>query len=313
MQRVASPPWLTALDHLFLMRPMLMPPVWTISLLAYGQAQQQTSGSDWLPALYPIAVFSLLTGGVYIQNQVHDIESDKANCKLFLLTDGYISVRAANLQTLLCYGAAVVLAFVHSIWLGSLMSLYLLLGNQYNIPPFRWKDRPNAGLLYNVIVYGTLTYVMGWMAAAPPDYEMVLQSIPYCLGVGAIYLNTTLPDIPGDRAAGKITIAVRHGFKISAVLACVMLSGAVLTGWWLDDPYIAVPSLLALPLFLRMPVTGRVDDVARATKVGVLVLALAAVVVYPPYLGLLIVLFFGSRPYYKYRFGITYPSFQVQR
>ena len=62
-----------------------------------------------------------------------------------------------------------------------------------------------------------------------------------------------------------------------------------------------------------MPVTGRVDDVARATKVGVLVLALAAVVVYPPYLGLLIVLFFGSRPYYKYRFGITYPSFQVQR
>jgi len=292
---------------------MLMPPVWTISLLAYGQAQQQTSGSDWLPALYPIAVFSLLTGGVYIQNQVHDIESDKANCKLFLLTDGYISVRAANLQTLLCYGAAVVLAFVHSIWLGSLMSLYLLLGNQYNIPPFRWKDRPNAGLLYNVIVYGTLTYVMGWMAAAPPDYEMVLQSIPYCLGVGAIYLNTTLPDIPGDRAAGKITIAVRHGFKISAVLACVMLSGAVLTGWWLDDPYIAVPSLLALPLFLRMPVTGRVDDVARATKVGVLVLALAAVVVYPPYLGLLIVLFFGSRPYYKYRFGITYPSFQVQR
>jgi len=292
---------------------MLMPPVWTISLLAYGQAQQQTSGSDWLPALYPIAVFSLLTGGVYIQNQVHDIESDKANCKLFLLTDGYISVRAANLQTLLCYGAAVVLAFVHSIWLGSLMSLYLLLGNQYNIPPFRWKDRPNAGLLYNVIVYGTLTYVMGWMAAAPPDYEMVLQSIPYCLGVGAIYLNTTLPDIPGDRAAGKITIDVRHGFKISAVLACVMLSGAVLTGWWLDDPYIAVPSLLALPLFLRMPVTGRVDDVARATKVGVLVLALAAVVVYPPYLGLLIVLFFGSRPYYKYRFGITYPSFQVQR
>ncbi len=313
MQRVASPPWLTALDHLFLMRPMLMPPVWTISLLAYGQAQQQVSGSDWLPALYPIAVFSLLTGGVYVQNQVHDIESDKANCKLFLLTDGYISVRAANLQTLLCYGASVILAFIHSTWLGSLMSLYLLLGNQYNIPPFRWKDRPNAGLLYNVIVYGTLTYVMGWMAAAPPDYEMVLQSIPYCLGVGAIYLNTTLPDIPGDRAAGKITIAVRYGFKISAVLACVMLSGAVLTGWWLDDPYIAVPSLLALPLFLRMPLTGRVDDVARATKVGVLVLALAAVVVCPPYLGLLIALFFGSRPYYKYRFGITYPSFQVQR
>ncbi|MBT5876855.1 MAG: UbiA family prenyltransferase [Candidatus Latescibacteria bacterium] len=313
MQRVASPLWLKALDHLFLMRPMLMPPLWTISILGYGQGQRQDVSPDWTTLLYPIAVFTLLTGGVYVQNQVFDLEGDRANNKLFLLGDGYISLRAAGLQTWGCYLGAVILAFFHSTWFGALMCGALLLGSQYNAPPLRMKDRPVEGLLYNVVIYGGFAFVTGWMVLADFSLDLLLKTIPYCLGVGAIYLNTTLPDIPGDRAAGKITIAVKYGYDTAATLAGVMLAVAVITGWIVDDLYIAIPSLLALPLFVKMRVTRNVEDVALATKMGVLLLALAAVLTYPPYLALLILLFFGSKPYYRYRFGITYPSFRVQR
>ncbi len=313
MQRVASPLWLKTLDHLFLMRPMLMPPVWTITILGFGQSQRQVPGSDWTVLLYPVAVFTLLTGAVYVQNQVYDVESDRANRKLFLLGDGYISIKTASWQALLCYSTAAVLAFAHSTWFGWLMVVALILGNQYNIKPLRLKDRPVGGLLYNVVVYGGLTFVTGWMSAEVPREGMWISTVPYCFGVAAIYLNTTLPDIDGDRAARKMTIGVKYGFTVTAGAASVLLAGAVATGWVTGDPYIAVPSAMALPLFVKMAFTGRMEDVARATKIGVLLLALAAVVVCPPYLVLLMVLFFGSKPYYRFRFGITYPSFQVQR
>lgn len=313
MQRVVSRPWLTLLDHLFLLRPMLMPPVWTIGLLGYGQGQRQVSESELLQTLLPIAIFTLLTGGVYVQNQIYDLEGDRANHKLFLLTGGYISTRAAQIQTFVCYSAAVLFAFFHSGWLGIMMGTALVMGFQYNAPPLRWKDRPIEGLLYNVVVYGVIAFAVGWMSVAPLSVWMGMHALPICLGVVAIYLNTTLPDIPGDRLAGKTTIGVKYGFKPTSYMACVALAGAIVIGFWLGDWFITGPSILCLPFFIRMASTGDLADVARATKAGVLALSLAAVVVCPPYLVVLIVLYFGSKPYYKYRFGINYPSFRVQR
>jgi len=260
--------------------------------------------------IIPIALFSLLTGGVYVHNQINDIEGDRANQKLFLLTDGYISERAATVQMVICYGGAVGLALVHSVQLGLIMVAGCLFGMLYNVPLFRWKDRPFHGLLYNILVYGILVFSVGWLAVAPLDRSLILRALPYCLGVGAIYLNTTLPDIPGDRLAGKITIGVRYGFTTTCVLACVCLIGAIITGFLLRDGFIAIPSLACLPLFVWMGVHGQVADVARATKIGVLALSMAAVVVAPPYVLVLILLFFGARPYYKTRFGLNYPTFR---
>ena len=203
MQRVALHPWLAILDHLFLLRPMLMPPVWTIGLLGWGQGQRQIGESDWSQLLVPVAIFTLLTGGVYVQNQIYDIDGDRANRKLFLLAEGYISTRAATIQVFVCYIGAVLLGFIHAIWLGVLMCVAMGLGIQYNTPPLRWKDRPFEGLLYNVIVYGVIAFSIGWLTVASWHSSMLVRTIPYCFGVGAIYLNTTLPDITGDRLAGK--------------------------------------------------------------------------------------------------------------
>lgn len=304
------PPLFRVLDHLFLFRPMLLPPVWTIGLLGYEQGRRWAGGIPGEFPVLPIALFTLLTGGVYVHNQINDIEGDRVNRKLFLLADGHISERAATVQMVICYGGAVGLSFVHSVRLGLLMVGALILGILYNSPPFRWKDRPFHGVLYNVLAHGVVVFSVGWLAIAPLDRALALHAIPYCLGVGAIYLNTTLPDILGDRLSGKITIGVRWGFRTTCMLACLCLIGAITTGFLLRDGFITMPSLLCLPLFVWMTVTGQVADVARATKIGVLALSMAAVVVSPPYLFLLLVLFFGARLYYKVRFGLDYPTFR---
>ena len=303
----------TILDYLFLTRPMLMPPVWTIALLGFARAQQATGAQDWGATLVPIALFSLLTAGVYVQNQLFDIEGDRTNGKLFLLAEGIITATAARRFALTLYLLAVVGAWVSSLWLGSLIFVSALLGIAYNAPPFRWKDRPYLGYLYNAVIYGVMVFLVGWGAVAPINSEALIATIPYFFGVGAIYLNTTLPDIPGDRATGKITFGVAWGFRRTAWTACVLLAIGTAVGALLKDGHFSIPAATALPFFGYMAWKGSVEAVALATKLGVLALAVAAMVVCPPYILLLTLLFFGSKPYYRNRFGMTYPSFRYQR
>lgn len=300
-------------DYLFLTRPMLMPPVWTIALLGFGRAQQATGAHDWGATLVPIGLFSVLTGGVYVQNQLYDIEGDRANGKLFLLAQGVISVAAARRFAFLLFFVAVVSAWLSSFWLGATISLSAFLGIAYNVPPFRWKDRPYPGYLYNAGIYGVIVFLVGWGAIAPITSEALIATTPYFFGVGAIYLNTTLPDIPGDRASGKRTLGVAWGFKPTALVACGLLVIGFGIGVVLEDVFFSFPAALALPLFVYMAWKGSVEAVAQATKLGVFALAIPAMVLCPPYILLLTVLFFGSKPYYRNRFGMTYPSFRYQR
>ncbi|MBM3265084.1 MAG: UbiA family prenyltransferase [candidate division Zixibacteria bacterium] len=295
----------SVLDCFFLMRPLLMPPVWTIGLLGAGQ-----SGGPWRQTVLPLALFTILTGGVYVHNQMHDVEGDRLNRKLFLLADGMVSLQTARNLFFACFAIALVGAWIYAPWFGLLTTVSAGMGYAYNAPPFRWKDRPFPGFAYNVVIYGIVVFFVGWAAATEPATAGLVHAVPYVFGVGAIYLNTTLPDIEGDRTTGKITFGVQYGFRPTAVAACLLLAAGATTGAALGDWHFAAPALACLPLYLRMTHTGKITDVAYATRMGVLALALAAVAVCPPYLVLLIVLFYGAKPYYRKRFGIAYPSFR---
>lgn len=303
----------TVLDYLFLMRPMLMPPVWTIGLLGFASARTAPASVSCVSAIIPLGLFTILTAGVYVQNQIYDIEGDRLNRKLFLLAEGHIAVASARWVALGCFGTAVAGAWWYAPWLGALMAVAAFFGAAYNMPPFRWKDRPLEGFLYNAVLYGVIVFLTGWGSVSQPDLQALAGAVPYFFGVGAIYLNTTLPDIPGDLAAGKITIGVKYGFRATAFAACLLLAADVLIAAWIGDWLIAAPSLACLPLFVRMAWSGAVKDAVFATKSGVLALSLSAVTVCPLYLALLTVLYFGSKPYYRKRLGIAYPSFRYQR
>ena len=70
------------------------------------------------------------------------------------------------------------------------------------------------------------------------------------------------------------------------------------------------PSLISLVFFIIFAFSTRQELAFRAFKWPVFLLS-ASVAFFVPHYGLLILItFFGSRIYYKWRFGIDYPTFK---
>ena len=308
--RNVDPMWLPA-DLVFLLRPVLLGPVWTIyaaGALAAGAAP----GWDLL-------FVSLLVSGVYVHNQLTDIESDRANGKLFLLADGHVSRRAAWVVLVVLWSAAMAWASAQ----GARLWLYLaalLLGVAYNSARGQgnpWKARPWAGLLANVGAHGPLTFVAGFTAASgtggalPTDAWLtgMMASAPYATAVAGVYLATTIVDRAGDVAAGKITWAVRYGGRAAAWAIVSLVAASAASAWVVDDLCMAAAALVGLAwaaLLVRDPTPSAAT---RCAKAAITALALAVAIRWPPMFALAAATFSASRLYYRERFSIRYPTF----
>jgi len=295
------------LDYFFLIRPVLMPPVWTILLLGHRRSFLLYGESN-LPGLILLLV-TFSVGAIYILNQIFDIESDRLNQKLFFLAGGYISRKSALFETIFLFLVGMVPAFLISLQLGILFILGILFGLLYSVPPFSMKNRPVGGLISNALAHGNLTFLAGWSMNHPLSIKALFFSLPYMLAVGAIYLNTTIPDIEGDRKAGKITPAVRWGKKKVTFCSSLLVGVAIALSFLVRDLPLFVVSLLVFPLFLYSAFTRKDRHVIGATKLSILFLSIAAGIFYPWYFALLILGFVGTRLYYKARFNLDYPTF----
>jgi len=294
------------LDCVFLIRPVLMPPVWTILLLGHRRSSQ-LSGDGYLPGL-AILLVTFLVGAVYVLNQIFDIESDRQNQKLFFLAKGYISKRSAISEMILLNLISVIPAFLISWELGLLFSLGMIFGIIYSTPPFSFKNRPIGGFLVNALAHGSLAFLIGWSMNRSLSMESLLFSLPYMFAVGAIYLNTTIPDIEGDRRTGKITLAVRWGKEKVIIFSAILMAVAIVLSFLVGDIPFLIASSLSFPFFIFCAITKRDRIIIAATKVSILFLSIAACVFYPWYFAILILGFVGTRLYYKARFGLDYPT-----
>lgn len=255
---------------------------------------------------------SLVVGAVFILNQIKDIETDRVNGKLFLLSDGIVSIRAAYIEAACLACAGLVQAFLLEAQAGLLLVLLLLLsGWLYNYPPASWKNRPFAGILTNAGA-GVLIYSLGWLAGGGRPL-LPFQAVAYALAGAAVYLNTTLPDREGDARTGKITFGVRCGVKKTAFWALVLEIGMLALAVYSGDRLLIISGSVMLPFFVYSAVKGTVKDVTRATKLSVLALAAAVCYLYPWYLLPVFLVFFMSKWYYKARFGLNYPSFRNEQ
>jgi 4-hydroxybenzoate polyprenyltransferase len=297
------------LDPVFLLRPTLMFPVWIFFLAGLWSAGQQplpsesrTSASLWI-GLSLTAVM----GAVYILNQIQDVETDRINRKLFLISDGHVPVRSAYMEAALLVFASLFAGFQIEIRAGLLLLiLFLLTGWTYSFPPAQFKNRPIASLIVNG-GGGLLIASLGWVAGGGAGW-IPLQSIVYFFACAAVSFNTMLPDIEGDRTAGKITFAVRFGLRVTAIWALGTESVTVILAWIFREWIVFYPALAMLPFFIYALTRKEISEVVRATKYSVLTMAIAICIVYPWFLIPVFVVFFGSRLYYKARFGLDYPS-----
>jgi 4-hydroxybenzoate polyprenyltransferase len=295
------------LDHLFLLRPVLMPPLWTILLLGYYQGRENLGNFGPLSRTFLFSTF--LVGAIYILNQLRDVESDRINRKLFLIAEGYVSPRSAWAEAVILFLLACFGGFRVNQPLGFAFLFAALLGVAYSLPPTSLKDKPWGALLANMLGHGLLAFSFGWLTALPFfSFKLFRYSLPYGAAIGAVYLNTTLPDRKGDKIMGKRTLGVSWGRRRVVFLSTLFVLLAAGGGYLNRDLPLLASSLVVLPFFVRANFGKGMEVVVRATKVSILVLSGAVSVLFPWYLLLLILGYMGSRLYYQKRLDLAYPS-----
>jgi 4-hydroxybenzoate polyprenyltransferase len=309
--------WIPWLDYFFVLRPMLFYPGWSTMLAGYFIYSTRTGYSiHWFSdavnykILFILLIsFGSIMGSSFILNQIKDVVTDRQNKKLFILSGGLLDPHTLVLEAGVLAVISVVLAALVNIPVMVLTIVFFTVtGVLYNYAPFSMKDRPWGSLAANMIM-GGLAFAIGWCAQQAYDPIMIQDLSPYLLFNTALYLFTTLPDIEGDRQAGKKTLAVRFGTPILIRVAfTVYLAGFVMAVLF-NDIQALIIYVLSAPFFIRTIITFRITETLKATKFGILFFALTICLQWPLYFLLMVAGFYLTRFYFKYRFDFNYPNF----
>ncbi len=305
-----APPDKNPLDWLFILRPALHPPVWTIVILGFSRSPVKVSEDYSLPWL--LILSSCLAGWAYISNQIADIESDRRNNKIHFLPAGLISTRAAQVYAGVLALISLAGAFLFSLTIGLLSSVLIILACLYSGKPFFCKNHPAWGTILNGFGHGSLAFIMGFVGAGGQFGDSFLLSIPYLFAVIAVYIGTTLPDVRGDAFTGKRTPGVVFGARIStAVMALSLMISLLLSMIFWDIPLLAVCNV-SMPFYLYAALKSDLKAAVFAVRLSVLLLSIAACFFAWWYALALAFLFVTARLYHKKRFGIEYPSLYMK-
>jgi len=253
-------------------------------------------------------------GGVYILNQIMDIQTDRLNKKLFLLTGGFVTTRAAYIEMALLWTSAALLSIRFGLLFFILIVISILLGILYSVPPVKFKAKPIIDTLANGFGYGVINFSIGWLLVREFDPSMFGRFLPYFLSIGAVFINTTIVDIEGDRIAGDVTTGVFLGAKVSYLVSVLVMSAAIVVAFSMRDYICLVAAGVSLPLFVyaavHMLVKNRVSRKATIASFRLpgLVFTVITGILYPVYFLVLLAVLVGMRVYYKRRFGMTYPT-----
>lgn len=280
-------------------------PVWTVALLGAGQAAGHRISVEIAGSLF--FATACLFGAVYLVNQIFDRKSDRINNKGYFLSRDIVSVPEAVVLSIGLNLAALAVAFLISGYTFVLFFVIVVLGIIYSAPPLRLKDRAWPALLANMLAHGSIVYLIGAGWNENLDWNYLLRSPPYFFAVGAIYLNTTLPDIEGDRQAGKKTVAVVYGARFAQVLALVFTLVAIGVAVYTRDYDFLLPAILSAPLFALALDRKSIRFSIRATQAALLLLSISAALYFYWYVLILAAGFLAVRIYYKRRFGMVYP------
>lgn len=256
-------------------RPQYIPtslvPALAGALAAIGEAEAQ-----W--ALLPIALLALLCvhAGTDVINDVEDaargVDSAEKIDNSRVFNTGLMSIVEGRRLALAFFAAAFALGLVLVAIQGPALLLIGILGilggagYSAGPRPLKFAGLGEASIVFlmgPLMTQGAYTAVTG-DAFHPPAFWVGFA--PGLL-IAATVSGNNLSDIPGDRAAGVRTLAVRLGSDRARVLylALLALTYATLLVVWLAGLFewpVLLP-LLTLPL-----ATGRIEQVRRAREEG---------------------------------------------
>lgn len=288
------------IDSIFLLRPLLLLPVWAPFLIGYYK-----SGNESRYSFLAFLAVSFLGGSVYIINQIYDIETDRVNRKLPILTQGYLSIKWALREYFVLSVLSVLLFFRISTVAGILSLLGVAMGILYSHPRFSLKDRCVWAIILNGVGHGGLIYLLGWSTGRLPNLSAFIRSIPYMISYAAVYIFTTIPDLKGDSEIGKKTIAYVLGVKKSKMLAVALIIIASVLGAIFVEQAVYMAGIFSLPLFLLSLKNDKY--IRHGIQVAVIIFSIAASVYFPLFFLLVVFVIFSSIFYYNRRAGLEYP------
>ncbi|MBD3349765.1 MAG: hypothetical protein GF400_11305 [Candidatus Eisenbacteria bacterium] len=306
-------PGMRPLDFVFLLRPPSLLPLWIFQLAA-ARSAAAFFGKRFPAFLVPSAVMrgllamTLVLAGGFILNQIVDRESDRANRKLFFLADGIISLRAAWVELWLLWVAGALVSLTLPAAFRLVLLVSLALNATYSAPPLRAKARAPLDLVWNGLGFGFAACAAGWTSVGPLRGPWAGPALAYALAVAGVIASTTIPDIEGDLRAGLRTTGVALGARRTSLLALALLVAGAAVGWASNDLLGFYGPLLSLPLLLRAHATQSRPHRVMANQVAVGLFALVAGVRAPLLLALLAIVYFGTRAYYRARFGMSFPG-----
>jgi len=299
-------------DYLFILRPLILIPCWNFLLIGSYLARGRAGFTPEI--VLGLVIYTFVMGGVYILNQIMDIETDRINKKLFLLSEGYVKPKWAYFEMIILWILAIVLSYTFGSVFFIFIIFSLLLGILYSLPPIKLKGRPILDTLSNGVGYGLVNFGIGWLLVQPFEWSMFYRFSPYFLSICAVFINTTIVDIEGDKKTKEFTTAVFLRENISHTVSTVLMSCAVIVAFILKDFICLIPAIISLPLFIYVAMyrfikseTNRRLTIASFRLPGV-IFTLITALLFPPYLVILVVVLVGMRMYYRKRFGISYPT-----
>lgn len=292
------------LDYLILMRPTLFLPVWIFFLLGANFA----GGNFSWEALIIFILYTMLMGGTYILNQIIDVKSDKRNRKLFLLSDDIIPVFHAYIQMFLLFILPLSLSWFMDFRIFIFFMISFVMGVLYSLPHVEFKGRPFLDLLWNSTGYGVIAFSVGWISVSTMRPEMWIHTLPYFFAVGAVFVNTTIPDIKGDKMEGKITTGVFLGKKKTLILAVILDVLSIAISLIVTDYICLIASGLSLPVFIYACIRMDEKPVLLSIRATSLILAIAVCIITPIIIPAFLLVYGVQKYYYRKKFDINYPA-----
>lgn len=193
-----------------------------------------TLGAWWAQAWRPLAAAVVMGPLAWLAtlliNDVHDLESDRANPRKARspLVQGLVTRGWAHASAYAAAAAALALSLAVGVTFALMALATLALAWAYSAPPLRLKTRPGADVLVNAVGIGVVAALAGWTLARPLA-ETPWAFLPQGLLVAAaVYIPTTLVDFESDRAFGYRTFATQLGREraYGVGLACWALANA---------------------------------------------------------------------------------------
>ncbi len=212
-------------------RPWFWPVSWVPAYLGTVLADRQWQPTDLPRALVALLVLGpLVWGAVLAQNDLYDLPTDRVNPRKAgapLVTGAVSRERLRRWYRWIALSAVAAALVVGPLFVLGVAGV-LALGWAYSAPPLRLKTRPGWDVAVNALVVGAVSPAAGWSITRDPwDFPWPISLIGV-LFAAALYMPTTVTDLPSDTAAGDTTFAVRFGARFAYAMGLGLWAGALL-------------------------------------------------------------------------------------